>query len=93
MITSAAPSQSANGSAECLCSYVNTTSCIQVIRIGKTGAYHFERVVFPGDRLLFQAKLNEHLEVLSPYLGQAIKIQKIPCCQLLVQVDEHQLSA
>ncbi|MEQ9666727.1 DUF1830 domain-containing protein [Coleofasciculus sp. G2-EDA-02] len=93
MITSAIPSQPTSASAQRLCSYANTTSSLQVIRIGNPSAYSFERVVFPGDRVLFEAASEAQLEVLSPYLGQAIKIEKIACRQLQVDVDEHRLSA
>jgi len=93
MITSAIPSQPTSAASKRLCSYANTTSSLQVIRIGIPSAYSFERVVFPGDRLLFEAASDAQLEVLSTYLGQAIKIEKIPCRQLQVEVDQPRLSA
>ncbi|EDX71650.1 conserved domain protein [Coleofasciculus chthonoplastes PCC 7420] len=90
---SAIPSQPTSASAQCLCSYANTTSSLQVIRIGNPSAYSFERIVFPGDRLLFEAASDAQLEVLSTYLGQAIKIEKIPCHQLQVELNQPRLSA
>jgi hypothetical protein len=93
MMISAIPSQPTSASAQCLCSYANTTSSLQVIRIGNPSAYSFERIVFPGDRLLFEAASDAQLEVLSTYLGQAIKIEKIPCHQLQVELNQPRLSA
>ena len=38
-----------------LCCYVNVTSNIQVARITNIPNWYFERVVFPGQRLMFEA--------------------------------------
>ena len=38
-----------------LCCYVNATSQIQVARITNIRNWYFERVVFPGQRLVFES--------------------------------------
>ncbi|MEO1447426.1 MAG: DUF1830 domain-containing protein, partial [Cyanobacteria bacterium J06635_11] len=42
-------------SAAILCCYVNVTSKIQVARVTNIPDWYFERVVFPGQRLMFEA--------------------------------------
>ena len=41
-----------------LCCYVNATSKIQIARISNIANWYFERVVFPGQRLVFEAPLE-----------------------------------
>ncbi len=38
-----------------LCSYKNQTPTVQIIRITNIPNWYFERVVFPGELLLFEA--------------------------------------
>ena len=63
-----------------LCSYINLTSRIQVIRITNAPKLQFERVIFPGQRLLFEAVPEAKLEV---QLSELIS-KSIPCQQLQV---------
>jgi hypothetical protein len=72
-------------SSQLLYSYVNTTSSLQVIRVVNIPNWHFERVIFPGQRFLFKAPANAELEVQSTYYGQAILVKKIPGLQLEVK--------
>lgn len=46
-----------------LCCYMNATRQIQVARIVNIANWSFERVVFPGQRLLFEAPQNALLEI------------------------------
>lgn len=46
-----------------LCSYVNATNVLQIVRITNIPNWHFERVVFPGQRLLFEALPEAQLEI------------------------------
>jgi hypothetical protein len=65
-----------------VCCYVNTTSQIQVVRITDVPNWYFERVVFPGQRLMFHCPDNAHLEV---YAGtMAVLDDRIPCRELQV---------
>lgn len=61
-----------------LCCYVNTTSKIQIARIADSANW-FERVVFPGQRLLFEALPNAYLEIHTGMLANAIISDKIEC--------------
>lgn len=72
-------------SSQLLYSYINTTSSLQVIQIVNIPNWHFERVIFPGQRLLFYAPPNADLEVQTSYFGQAILVKKIPGVQLEVK--------
>lgn len=72
-------------SSQLLYSYINTTSSLQVIQIVNIPNWHFERVIFPGQRLLFYAPPNADLEVQTSYFGQAILVKKILGVQLEVK--------
>lgn len=49
-----------------LCYYINATNQVQIARIANIAACYFERVVFPGQRLLFEAVPEAILEVQTP---------------------------
>ena len=63
----------------CLCCYVNATSQIQVARITNIPNWYFERVVFPGQRLVFEALPTALLEIHSGMMATAIVSDTIPC--------------
>jgi hypothetical protein len=46
-----------------LCYYFNATSKIQIIRSGQSPNWYFNRVVFPKERLLFEALPDAVLEI------------------------------
>lgn len=74
-----------------LCCYVNATSQIQVTRITNIPNWYFERVVFPGQRLVFEASLNAILEIHSGMMASAILSDTIPCTKLrLHKAETHQ---
>lgn len=58
--------------------YINTTSQLQIIRAASSFGYNFERVVFPGQRLLFEGLPGFDLEVYTNDSSQDIFINKIP---------------
>jgi hypothetical protein len=66
-----------------LCFYRNPTPSLQVIRSTRSSRWRFERVVFPGQRLMFEAIGGAELAV---YSRQAAPVpsQVIPCKQLRV---------
>jgi Domain of unknown function (DUF1830) len=66
------------------CCYVNSTSQIQVARITNIHNWYFERVVFPGQRLLFEAPSYGYLEIHTGMMASSILSDKIPCLQLMV---------
>ncbi|MDJ0704320.1 MAG: DUF1830 domain-containing protein [Leptolyngbyaceae cyanobacterium MO_188.B28] len=71
-----------------LCCYLNATSQIQVARIADVPNWYFERVVFPGERLLFESPLTAHLEIHTG-TPSAILADRIAC--KFLQVREQRL--
>ena len=67
-----------------LCCYVNATSQIQVARITNIPNWHFERVVFPGQRLVFETVSEAMLEIHTGMMASAILSDKIPCNRLRI---------
>jgi hypothetical protein len=67
-----------------LCCYVNATSKIQVARISNIPNWYFERVVFPGQRLVFEAPLEAHMEIHTGMMASAILSDTIPCDRLAI---------
>ncbi len=67
-----------------LCCYVNATSRIQVARITNVDNWYFERVVFPGQRLIFEALSEALLEIHTGMMASAIISDTIPCSRLCV---------
>jgi len=73
-----------DGSDILLCCYVNSTSQIQVARITNVQNWYFERVVFPGQRLVFQAPRLGQLEIHTGMMASAILSDTIPCDRLQI---------
>ncbi|VEP12770.1 conserved hypothetical protein [Hyella patelloides LEGE 07179] len=72
-----------------LCSYVNATNQIQVARITNVPNWYFERVVFPGQRLVFEAISYGILEIHSGMMASAILSDRIPCNRLAIQENSR----
>lgn len=68
-----------------LCCYVNATSQIQIARITNVEDWYFERVVFPGQRLVFEAIAHAILEIHTGMMASAILSDTIPCHRLIMQ--------
>ncbi len=75
-----------------LCCYVNATSKIQIARITNVPDWYFERVVFPGQRLLFEALSSAMLEIHTGMMASSILSDTLPCKRLVV-ADEDNLDA
>ena len=75
-----------------LCCYVNATSQIQVARITNIPNWYFERVVFPGQRLVFESQPVGVLEIHSGMMASAILSDTIPCQKLALQAISHPVS-
>ncbi len=76
-----------NSQERILCCYVNATSHIQIARITNIPNWYFERVVFPGQRLVFEAMLEALLEIHTGMMATAILSDTIPCDRLCVDED------
>lgn len=75
------PEQSGNF----LCCYVNATSKIQVARITNIPNWYFERVVFPGQRLVFEAPQEAQMEIHTGMMASAILSDTIACDRLALK--------
>ena len=80
-----------DGQSEVLCCYVNATSKIQVARITNVPDWYFERVVFPGQRLLFETVPKALLEIHTGMMASAILSDSIPCERLQVDIPETEV--
>lgn len=76
-----------DGQSQVLCCYVNATSKIQVARITNVPDWYFERVVFPGQRLLFETFPKALLEIHTGMMASAILSDTIPCDRLRVDAE------
>lgn len=76
--------QLSKGNSQMLCYYANVTNKIQVVRIGNIPNWYFERVLFPGQRLMFEATTEAVLEIHTGAVTTAILSDKIPCYVLRV---------
>lgn len=74
-------------SKQILCCYVNATSKIQIARITNIPNWYFERVVFPGQRLIFEALSAAHLEIHTGMMASAILSDTVPCDRLRIEVE------
>lgn len=70
-----------------LCCYVNATSHIQIARISNITNWYFERVVFPGQRLVFEAVAEAMLEIHTGKMASAIISDTILCSRLQIDQD------
>ena len=67
-----------------LCCYVNDSSRIQIARISNISNWYFERVVFPGQRLMFESHINGQLEIHSGSMASSILEDTVPCSRLRI---------
>ncbi len=70
-----------------LCCYVNATSKMQVARVTNVPNWYFERVVFPGQRLIFEAVPDAQLEIHTGMMASAILSDTLPCERLAIGED------
>ncbi|MGA7932523.1 MAG: DUF1830 domain-containing protein [Kovacikia sp.] len=75
------PAESTN---QIICCYVNATSRIQVVRVTNITSWYFERVVFPGQRLVFEALPEALLEIHTGMMASSILSDTIPCNRLRI---------
>ncbi|MHC5613340.1 MAG: DUF1830 domain-containing protein [Nostoc sp.] len=81
-------------SGKILCCYINATSKIQVVRICNIPNWYFERVVFPGQRLIFEAPRKGQMEIHTGMMASAILSDKIPCDRLMLpEPDTYEFDA
>lgn len=71
--------------ARILCWYLNTTNQVQIARITNIPNWYYERTVFPGERLLFEAVPSAELEVCRSAQTGGIVCDRILCDRLRVE--------
>jgi hypothetical protein len=76
-------------SVKILCYYINATSQLQIAKITDIPGCYFERVVFPGQRLLFEALPTATLEIFSGSMASSLLIDKISCQKLEVRQEDN----
>lgn len=67
-----------------LCFYKNTTDKIQIAKISNFKNCYFEQVIFPAEKILFNAFPEAELEIYTDSMISAVLIEKIICSQLQV---------
>ncbi|MGR3275856.1 DUF1830 domain-containing protein [Acaryochloris marina NIES-2412] len=72
-----------------LCSYVNQTPFLEIIRISNIQNWYFEKVVFQQQRILFDCQTQAILEVYSSEFSTALLVDKIACEVLQVETTEE----
>ncbi len=80
-----------NSSNQILCCYVNATSQIQIAKISNVPNWYFERVVFPGQRLVFEAVIGACMEIHTGMVASSILSDTVPCDRL--QINEGPYSS
>ena len=69
-----------------LCHHINNTKNIQSVRMMNGLECVFERLMFSGERILFEAPLDAHLEICSySFLFDSTKSSKIDCKLLYIK--------
>ncbi len=68
-----------------LCCYINQTHNIEIARITNTSDWRFERVSFPGERLLFEAPLEAQLEIYTTRFSTVVLEETIACANLVIE--------
>ena len=67
-----------------LCYYANTSNQLQIARIRNIPGWRFERLIFPKERLLFEALPEALLEIHAITAAIVTPLQHLSCAQLRV---------
>lgn len=71
-----------------LCCYVNDTPKIKIARIANISNWYFERVIFPGEKLLFEALPAAQLEIYMSNFSITDLAEVFECDRLAVNRQE-----
>lgn len=72
-----------------LCYYFNPSSEMQILKLKNSPGLHYEKVVFPQQRLLFEAFPNSFLEVHRNTFNGTDLVDKVRCQSLQVLNEEN----
>jgi len=67
-----------------LCYYVNVTNRLQMAQIKNIPGLRFERLIFPRQRLLFEAIPEAMLEIYTQITANSTPTERISCFRLQV---------
>lgn len=84
MIEISTPALAVNRVTTNLFYYRNTTGRIQIIRVDQAMPQQFEKVVFPGERMLFYASSKASLDIYTSTTAGLMLVGRVPCSQLQV---------
>ena len=76
-----------------LCSYLNSTNKVQLIRVWNGRNYSLEKIIFPQERILFEATSVGILEIHAKRKGRQLLEDIFSCSNLQVNQLQPQLSA
>lgn len=65
-----------------LCCYVNASTHTEITRITNIPHWYFERVVFPGQRIIFEAPHHARFEIHTGTVISSILSETIDCQEL-----------
>lgn len=88
MIETVTPAIACKQEAVNLFYYRNTTSQIQVIRVDRVVSQWVEKVVFPGEQMLFYSIPEAWFDVYNSTRTGLTLVRRIPCSQLQVLETE-----
>ncbi|MBD2464684.1 DUF1830 domain-containing protein [Oscillatoria sp. FACHB-1407] len=69
--------------------YRNTTNQIQIMRVEQTMPQRFEKVVFPGEQVLFYATSAAFLDIYVNGITSLNRVKQIPCTELQIIETEQ----
>ncbi len=75
-----------------LCYYTNSSPKMQLIRVTQSLNLNSEKIVFPQERVLFEAIAQGQLEVYNTSVSDSKCVQKISCQNLEVNQITKQLT-
>jgi Domain of unknown function (DUF1830) len=74
-----------------LCYYTNATRSLQILKLTRTSE-KFERLIFPNQRLLFEAVPDAMLEIFTSAIVGMKLLDQIPCQQIQVHQTDRKKS-
>ena len=74
------------------CYYTNSSSKMQLIRVTQSLNLNSEKIVFPQERMLFEAMPQGQLEIYNTSATDSKCVQKIPCQNLEVNQIKEKLT-
>ena len=74
-----------------LCCYTNTSRELKLARIVNISNWYFERVVFPGEKLLFEALPEAELEIYAGVVSTIVPAEVVSCDRLTMKARQEKV--